>query len=802
MHAEELGALIAQKLSPKEGELLAKILDVRSLGVNGILSQARHQILSALNSVPRTETTGAVVQTLYLLMLPEDTITYCPALAGSLAEALGREFYPKSTTAAATEKRRLQDFLQKREGAALMLTGTEERRQRVLGALQKRNFTVETFSHHSGPWVIEPTFANALAEGIVPADAPDRAALVQRIGEVLATEQGQEIRFGRYGFNEKINLEARKEAMQAIIDNGITAKVLQQTKDPWENPVLVKAIAAKRMAEMEAMQDIIDNGITADVLQQTKDPWENPVLVEAILKKRLADAKIYPDIPKKFKTREKLTNFVADTSGLKPDHPKVKLIVDQLIRQGGSEPVVSFRPVFFSSRTTGLVQFPLYRADVLHSFGQDRSGQNQLLPEQIFVDDVGRAYKAEAHTSAFNVWKGTSKLPSGVVVFPRGGRISHDKTGVPVLDVDDTPEKRRNPEKAVTAAMMVGGIFAGGATLVGAGGSWIVSTMGLASSLHGAGSAIAELEDRRAHGQSNSLSDPEGRALKLNLAASVAGLGMFAAGPVLKNTLYYGRLTHEAALAQGLVNTIGAATDAAAFANGVGNLTAHYKEMSPDDIGLALLQLGWQGLMSGVGIRQAGGLGATLNPMAGARMMITQHLPPPRIHYGSNEVAGNAVEIRLVDGHRYEIFAGPQADKARIQHHVEMVRQIEGDITFTEMLARWIGARSGTERGSIVADIRKLDSWIAQQTLKLESSGLAPGDRAAIVNDIAACAQRRDELIQRLQELRNRPDSDRGGQPILLPDSTGPEPSFSRLSQQEQRERVQNFVMSSGKNSR
>src|SRR5262245_59625260 len=113
MPGEELGALIAQKLSPKEVELLAKILDVRnSPGVNGILSQARHQILSALNSVPRTDTTGAVVQTLYLLILPEDTLTYCPPLAGSLAEALGREFYPQpqSVTAAATEKRRLQAF--------------------------------------------------------------------------------------------------------------------------------------------------------------------------------------------------------------------------------------------------------------------------------------------------------------------------------------------------------------------------------------------------------------------------------------------------------------------------------------------------------------------------------------------------------------------------------------------------------------------------------------------------------------------------------------------------------------------
>src|SRR5262245_17764221 len=199
MPGEELGALIAQKLSPKEGELLARTLDVRNPpSVNGILSQARHQILSALNSVPRTDTTGAVVQTLYLLMLPEDTITYCPPLAESLAKALAREFYPQPQLArtAAAEKERLQKLMQRPEGAALMLTGTEERRQRVLGALQRYpEFNVKTFEHHSGLWVTEPTFAHAIAEGIVPADAPDRKALVQRIGELLATEKGQELRF-------------------------------------------------------------------------------------------------------------------------------------------------------------------------------------------------------------------------------------------------------------------------------------------------------------------------------------------------------------------------------------------------------------------------------------------------------------------------------------------------------------------------------------------------------------------------------------------------------------------------------
>ena len=55
----------------------------------------------------------------------------------------------------------------------------------------------------------------------------------------------------------------------------------------------------------------------------------------------------------------------------------------------------------------------------------------------------------------------------------------------------------------------------------------------------------------------------------------------------------------------------------------------------------------------------------------------------------------------------------------------------------------------------------------------MSSAHLTPGERDAILNDIAVCKQRRDELTDRLVELRNRPDDDRGGQPILLPDSTG-----------------------------
>lgn len=185
-HDEELGALITQK--PKDGEFLASALGAQNpLYIkSSLLVDARHQLLSALNSVPRTETTGAIVPTLYLQIRPED-IKNCPALAASLAKALAREFYPQPHLGrtAGAEKDRLQAFLQTPDGAELMLGGSDERKQRVLGALQKypAAFTVQTFEHHQGPWVLEPKLANALAEGLFAADAPNRKALVAQVGK-------------------------------------------------------------------------------------------------------------------------------------------------------------------------------------------------------------------------------------------------------------------------------------------------------------------------------------------------------------------------------------------------------------------------------------------------------------------------------------------------------------------------------------------------------------------------------------------------------------------------------------------
>src|SRR5260221_5014351 len=91
------------------------------------------------------------------------------------------------------------------------------------------------------------------------------------------------------------------------------------------------------------------------------------------------------------------------------------------------------------------------------------------------------------------------------------------------------------------------------------------------------------------------------------------------------------------------------------------------------------------------------------------------------------------------------------------------------------MFGRWLGVRSDTEITTAVADIRKLDSWIAHQTLQLQS--VTPEARGEIVHDIAVSKQRRDELTDRLVALRNRPEEDRGGRPILLPDSTGGPPN-------------------------
>jgi hypothetical protein len=228
-HDEELGALITQK--PKDGEFLASALGAQNplYFESSLLVDARHQLVSALNSVPRTETIGAIVQTLYLQIRPED-IKNCPALAASLAKALAREFYPQPEfgRTVAAEKDRLQAFLQNSDGRELMLGGSDERKQRVLSALQKypAAFTVQTFEHYQGPWVLEPKLANALAEGLFPADAPNRKALVAQVGEILATPQGQQLRFeGMYGFDPKVDPAASWRRCRPLSTMGSLPKI-------------------------------------------------------------------------------------------------------------------------------------------------------------------------------------------------------------------------------------------------------------------------------------------------------------------------------------------------------------------------------------------------------------------------------------------------------------------------------------------------------------------------------------------------------------------------------------------------
>ena len=66
-----------------------------------------------------------------------------------------------------------------------------------------------------------------------------------------------------------------------------------------------------------------------------------------------------------------------------------------------------------------------------------------------------------------------------------------------------------------------------------------------------------------------------------------------------------------------------------------------------------------------------------------------------------------------------------------IDHHIGVVRRLRGDMTFTDMLARWVGARSGTERGSIVADIRNQRfNADAEQSVSVHPFRIACSSRA------------------------------------------------------------------------
>jgi hypothetical protein len=758
MHGNrELGQLVS---SLEDGALFGQALGNGNRFYNGVMSEARNRVLAALNSVPHTET-SAVVGTLCSQTVPTDI---SPRSAESIATALAREWRPDSPENAApevkqqneetryNEKKRLKDLMESRQGVQLLFGGSPDRNLTTLLTIQNSPLTIQNrpritaqaLAHDAGEWIKSPVVAQAMADRLVPSDAPDRGATVTRMAGILAIDQGQQLLFGQYGFDDRIAAAARTEALQALLS---------------------------------------DSSITAQTLTET-DAWTNPQLVTDIAQHRAAQAGIRNDEPTQFNGRNDFSNFAGRAMGLLPPdednldgllgvitgsksvYPQenVQAIVDAVIKVGGLKPRVTFWQATFSNHDTGPVQFAMFRVET----GVCKiSSDGSYISEAVYVDHLGGVHKTIGDGVAApgtkkeepKGWLQNNKLPEGgVVVYPKNGHLNTDPSGALIFGHADTP---RHPVKnVVNFAALVGGIVAGGMVILGSGGTGAL-LLGAGCSAWGLNNVREELAYRADHHQSNSLRNADARALWLGLAANATGVAAFAYGALLGPlAAQAGWLRKVSALTIGGVNWAATVTNGAAFINGGIDLVMN----PPEHPLMAILDLAFQATVSVVGARHAGGLGEVFNPVANVRRITEAYRPHVE---RTSALPGNRVQIENVNGRRV-IFASPTAPQELIDLHVEIARMMALDQGIIAMLARRVfgGARPGRLAYAVQWELIKLGKLTELLNARLNEPNLTPQQRDLFKRDIGIVRAYGERVIRLLADHPNA-----GEIPVASPDT-------------------------------
>jgi hypothetical protein len=411
-------------LGPAAAARFVQALNRSGPGSSEIInSRALDRILVAMNAGAHTQTTGAVVQTIFAQTSPR-ALHALPAMQRHMAKALAREWYPD--------------------------------------------------------------------------DPIQRIAETNRLADIFGTDQGQQLLFG--GADDgHIPLDARVNALAIIrADSAINAATLTKTADPWTNMVIVGPWAQANAHQFPALRGDAPQMLRGTNLDNTVGyamgfPPTLPRGVSAAFAQ----------------TKAATAAFSYYTQG--PARQPVQAVADQIRRLGGADPQVTVLPIEYSSSGVGPVRLPLFRVRTANGDG--------------YVDNTGRCY------TSLHDWRDHNQLPPGIVVFPDRGHLTAGEGGRLKLDSANTPTTRDTGWKQVSGvindAVLVGGIIAGGALIVGTdrpaapvvagvavtSGTWQVHTTGSESP----------------HGQlANPTQDPIARGLWLNLAADTAGIAAFA----------------------------------------------------------------------------------------------------------------------------------------------------------------------------------------------------------------------------------------------------------------------------------
>jgi hypothetical protein len=426
------------------------------------------------------------------------------------------------------------------------------------------------------PGGVAEHMGSALAAHWYPNDPALRDSEAGRLSGVLQTSQGRELLA-----NNNLTLEERLKNLDLVKSHTEwNSEFFQQTDHAYDNSAISFALAGPTAVQYQRLRGDTPLELSGTNLENT-----------------IGFAMGFPPqgIPENETEAERDAREAAVAAGQhsyyqgEPASEVVGPVAESIRSVGGDNPQVTVLPVQYASAETGTVNLPLFRVQD-PATGADR-----------FVDNVGRTY------DSFDDWKNNNELPPGNMTYPVNGHLSNDV----LIETKNTPQTAdtfgEHVGNFLDHASLVGGIIAGGAILLGSGGTLAPVVLGGAAAW-GTFRGAEELNDRWQHGQSlNPITDEGARAAWLGFGANAASVVSLGATSVAGRFAQSGSSwAFPAATAAAYLRVGANVLDAGAALNAGHTLVTHYDELSPSDRAGLALSAGFWGVNMLAGSRVAG----------------------------------------------------------------------------------------------------------------------------------------------------------------------------------------------------
>lgn len=408
-----------------------------------------------------------------------------------------------------------------------------------------------------------------------------------RLADILGTSQGLDL----LAFNENRDIGQRATALALTRENAHwTAETFTLTDSVWSNPAVMHEFARPRaQAYLDHRGDTpvifrgsaLENQIgTAVGLAPDSYPQGESAADIAAREQAVANGEF------SYFENEYSAGIIAE-------------IAEEIRAVGGVNPAVTIVPVQYSSDQSGVQELVIFRV----------VDENDPSVER-FVDATG------AYFTDIEDWRADNQLPPGYYTLPTEGRLTRapltlSGAGIPeqeiMLEGDVTRSTVDTWQEHATMwldrGVAAGALVAGGAILIGSGGTAAPFVIGAAGA-YGAVRAGDRLVDRYTHHRPLRLDDPGARRDWLDLGLGVVGFGsgaaLFRTARLAQSATPLANLGQWANIAS-RTNQLGSALDAASAANDGYSLVTNWDELDGNQRASMALNIAF---WSGAGLAQ------------------------------------------------------------------------------------------------------------------------------------------------------------------------------------------------------